>query len=124
MKYSSAEDRLNPVPPEGADETTLGGYAAIHGRAAAFEGADGEPYTVGIETDASDDAEAPVAAYLVFLRWSQNGSAIMGHVETGDLVAASTEAEARARLEALPLDEVRRLLDDAVARRRAEQADA
>jgi hypothetical protein len=124
MKYSSAEDRLNPVPPEGADETTLGGYAAIHGRAAAFEGADGEPYTVGIETDASDDAGAPVAGYLVFLRWSRNGSAIMGHVETGDLVAAPSEAEARARLEALPLDEVRRLLDETVARRRAEQADA
>jgi hypothetical protein len=124
MKYSSAEDRLNPVPPEGADESTLGGYAAIHGRAAAFEGADGEPYTVGIETDAPDEAGGPVAGYLVFLRWSRNGSAIMGHVETGDLVAAPTEAEARARLEALPLDEVRRLLDETVARRRAEQADA
>jgi hypothetical protein len=123
MKYSSAEDRLNPVPPEDADETTLGGYAAVHGRAAAFEAADGDPYTVGLETEETGDPDAPVAGYLVFLRWSREGSAIMGHLETEDLVAAGSEAEARARLDALPLREVRRLLDETIARKRAEQAD-
>lgn len=120
MKYASAEDRLNPVPPEDADETTLGGYTAVHGRAAAFEGSDGEPYTAAVETDASDDPDRPVAGYLVFVRWAQTGTAIMGHLETGDLVAARTEDEARAALEALPLREVRALLDEAIARKRAE----
>lgn len=122
MKYASAEDRLNPVAPAGADEGTLGGYTAVHGRAAAFQGADGEPYTVAVETDATDDDALPYAGYLVFIRWAQTGSAIMGHLESGDLVSARTEDEARALLEALPLHQVRALLDEAIARRRA-QAD-
>jgi hypothetical protein len=115
MKYASAEDRLNPITPDDADETTLGGYMAVHGRAAAFEGADGDPYTVGIETDAGDDPAAGVAAYLVFIRWSRAGSAIMGHTATDDLLRAPTEAEARAALEALPLRAVRALLDATIA---------
>lgn len=119
MKYASAEDRLNPVAPPDADETTLGGYMAIHGRAAAFEAGDGEPYTVGVETDATGDDALPYTGYLVFIRWAQTGTAIMGHLETGDLVSARSEEEARALLEALPLTEVRALLDEAIARRRA-----
>ena len=122
MKYASAEDRLNPEPPEDADESTLGGYTAVHGRAAAFEGSDGEPYTAGVETDASGDEALPVAGYLVFIRWAQTGSAIMGHLETGDLVLARTDDEARAALQAMTLHEVRALLDEAIARRRI-QAD-
>lgn len=119
MKYASAEDRLNPVAPADADETTLGGYMAVHGRAAAFEAADGEPYTVGIETEATGDDALPYAGYLVFIRWAQTGTAIMGHMESGDLIAARSEPEARALLEALPLAEVRALLDDAITRRHA-----
>ena len=124
MKYASAEDRLNPVPPEDADETTLGGYTAVHGRAAAFEAGDGEPYTAAVETDASDDPELPFTGYLVFIRWAQTGTAIMGHLETGDLVKARTEEEARAALDALPLAEVRALLDETIAHKRAEAEDA
>ena len=120
MKYASAEDRLNPVAPADADEATLGGYTAVHGRAVALTGADGEPYTVGIETDEGGDGDAPVAGYLVFIRWAATGSAIMGHVATDDLVHAADEAAARARLEALPLAEVRRILDDTI-RRAAEE---
>ena len=104
-------------------DDTLGGYQAVHGRAAAFEGCDGEPYTAAVETDASDDPEAPWAAYFVFVRWAQSGTAIMGHAESGDLVTAATEEEARAALEALPLAQVRELLDETI-RRRAADADA
>jgi hypothetical protein len=122
MKYESAEDRLNPVTPPGVDDTTLGGYATVHGRAAAFEGSDGQPYTAAVETDASDDPARPWAAYLVFVRWAQTGSAIMGHLETGDLTTAATEDEARAELEALPLHTVRQILDDTIRARREEAA--
>lgn len=118
MYFRGSEDRLNPVTPPGADDTTLGGYTAVHGRAAAFEGADGEPYTVAVETERGEDPEAPWAAYLVFLRWSQTGSAVMGHLETGDLARGASEAEARAVLEALPLSRVRALLDEAIRARR------
>ena len=117
MKYASAEDRLNPVTPEGVTDETLGGYQAVHGRAAAFTGCDGEPYTVAVETDESDETPS---AYLVFVRWAQTGTAVMGHLETGDLVTAATPGEARAALEALPLGRVREILDETIRRRAAE----
>jgi hypothetical protein len=123
MRYSGAEDRLNPIAPDGVTDDTLGGYTAVHGRAAAFEGCDGEPYTVAVETDATDDPAAPFAAYLVFVRWARTGTAVMGHLETGDLVAAPTEAAARDALERLPLAEVRALLDETIRRRRSEEED-
>lgn len=124
MRYRNAEDRLNPIAPEGVDDTTLGGYPAIHGRSPAFEGSDGQPYTVAVETEPSERAEAPWVAYLVFVRWAESGTAIMGHLETGDLVEAESEAAARARLEALPLAEVKRLLDETIARKANEPDDS
>jgi hypothetical protein len=124
MKYASAEDRLNPVTPEGVSDATLGGYQAVHGRAAAFEGCDGEPYTAAVDTDESGDPAAPFTAYLVFVRWAQTGTAVMGHLETGDLAAAASEDEARAALEALPLARVREILDETIRARAARDADA
>lgn len=117
MFFRGSEDRLNPITPEGVDDTTLGGYPAVHGRAPAFEGVDGQPYTVAVETDSTDDPEEPWAAYLVFLRWSQTGSAVMGHLETADLAWGRTEAEARNVLEALPLARVREILDATIRAR-------
>jgi hypothetical protein len=111
------EDRLNPIAPTDADESTLGGYATVHGRAAAFEGNDGLPYTAAIETEPSGGLDGTWAAYLVFVRWAADSTAIMGHLETDDLVHANSEAEARAGLESLPLTEVKRLLDEAILRR-------
>lgn len=118
MTYGSAEDRLNPVTPEGTDDSTIGGYAKVHGRSAAFEGADGEPYTVAVETEETGDVAEPWVAYLVFVRWAQTGSAIMGHLETGDLAAGETEADARAALEEMPLSEARAILDETIQARR------
>jgi hypothetical protein len=123
MRYPGAEDRLNPVTPQGVTDDTLGGYLRVHGRAAAFQGYDGEPYTAAVETDDTGDAERPHAAYLVFIRWAQTGTAVMGHLETGDLVAAATEEEAREALERLSLAEVRALLDDTIRARRGEDGE-
>ena len=117
MKYASAEDRLNPVTPPDVTDETLGGYQTVHGRAAAFEGCDGEPYTAAVETDESGDPAAPYSAYLVFIRWAQTGTAIMGHLETDDLVTAASEDEARAALDALPLARVREVLDETIRAR-------
>lgn len=123
VQYKNAEDRLNPIAPPGVDDTTLGGYQAVHGRAAAFEGSDGQPYTVAIETEQSGAGPRPWAGYLVFVRWSQTGSAVMGHVETGDLAAGDSEAEVLAQLKALPLPLVKEILDQAIQRSRHEAAD-
>lgn len=119
MRYQGAEDRLNPVAPADADETTLGGYPRVHGRAAAFEGVDGRPYTAAVETEAAEDGGS-WHGYLVFLRWADTGTAVMGHFETGDLVDGATEAEARAALEAFPLTRVKQVLDDTIRRKQHE----
>ena len=121
MRYSGSEDRLNPQTPEGVTDETLGGYARVHGRAAAFQGCDGEPYTAAVEIDETGDPETPWAAYLVFVRWAQTGTAVMGHLETGDLVAAHSEDAAREALEGLPLAAVRTLLDETIRRKRSEE---
>jgi hypothetical protein len=119
MSHRSSEDRLNPVPPEGVEDTTLGGYPAVHGRAPAFEAGDGEAYTAAIETE-WQESEGRFAAYLVFLRWAGSGNAIMGHLETEDLAHAAEEAAARSRLEDLPLAEVQAILGRTIERKRAE----
>jgi hypothetical protein len=113
------EDRLNPVAPEGVDDSTLGGYPAVHGRAPSFEGSDGSPYSVAVETDRLEDGAW--AAYLIFLRWAETGSAIMGHLETGDLARAATAEGAKAILDQLPLPRVKEILEEAIAARREEE---
>ncbi len=116
MFPSSAEDRLNPISADAADESTLGGYVAVHGRAAAFTGADGQPYTVGVEVEAPADADSGWAGYLIFLRWAATGSAVMGHAETGDLVTGDSEEAVRTALEGLPLWRVKEILEDEIRR--------
>lgn len=115
MLYSSKEDRLNPVAPGDADETTLGGYIAIHGRAPGFDASDGSPYTAAVENEELEGGKW--AGYLIFLRWADHGSAIMGHLETDDLVTADSAEEARGMLERLPLTKVKEILEETIASR-------
>lgn len=119
MRFSNSEDRLNPIAPEGTDESTLGGYPRVHGRAAAFEGSDAQPYTAAIETE-QDPESGRWVAYLIFLRWAESGTAIMGHLETGDLAEGESQAEAQAALEEWPLTRVKQLLDEEIRRRAAD----
>lgn len=103
------------LPPDHArgDERTLGGYAAVHARPAAFEGADGMAYSVEIMTDATGDAARPFGAYLLFPRWRRIGaSGVEGHVETEFVRWGASEAEARAAAEAMDLGEAKDLLDE------------
>ncbi|CAN5756175.1 hypothetical protein BH23GEM6_BH23GEM6_27780 [soil metagenome] len=123
MRYSSSEDRLNPIAPEGADESTLGGYASVHGRAPAFEGRDGEPYTAALETEQME-GQPRWAAYLIFLRWARSGTAIMGHLETDDLAFGDTADAARGALEAFSLTRVKALLDEEILRRARDGSEA
>lgn len=72
------------LPPDytRGDETTVGGYAAVHGRPAAFDGPDGAAYSVDILADDSGDPSAPWGAYLFFVRWTAGTPALAGHVES------------------------------------------
>lgn len=100
------------------DPNTLGGYAAVHDRPAAFEGSDGFSYSVEIlaDEDRATSAE-PWGAYLFFVRWARIGSsAPEGHLESAVLAHGSTEHEARDRVGAMPLSDVKRILDELIAR--------
>jgi hypothetical protein len=117
MYFRSMEDRLNPIAPTDADESTLSGYMAIHGRSPGFTGRDEMPYTVAVEAERSEETEGDWVAYLVFLRWAENSTAIMGHLDSGDLSSGPTEEEARRAVGRLTLVEVKQLLDEAIDRR-------
>lgn len=95
-------------------DATLGGYLHEHQRPPAFEGTDGDSYTVEIVVDRPDEDEGSWCGYLFFLRW--RGSEPVGHVESDFLSEAKTEAEARRPLERLTLHEVKDVLDELVAR--------
>jgi hypothetical protein len=108
------------------DDTTLGGYFRVHDRPPAFEGSDGHPYTVSVETEKTANLVAPYAGFLVFPRWAQTGVGIVGHVETGTLVESTTEEEATESMGRLTLHDVQDLLERAIVRRgglEAEESD-
>lgn len=101
-------------------DLTLGGYVAKHDRVPAFEGADGQPYTVDVDVvEEHDDPGLPFVAFFVFIRWAATGAGIMDHVESGDIARGATEQEARAAAMERTLYEIRADLDAAIARRRA-----
>jgi len=104
---------------EGPDpDATFLGYVATHDRVPAFEGSDGQPYTVDIDTEETGDPERPWAAFLVFVRWAETGAGIMGHVTSGDVAFGATEDDARTAALDLTLYRLKAELDQAIDRRR------
>ena len=109
---------LSDAEASAAPDVTLGGYIGLHDRPPAFEGADGQPYTVAVDVEESQDEEHRCAAFLVFLRWADTGAGIMDHLESGDVAHGATEEEARLAALALSLYEVKAELDAAIERRK------
>lgn len=111
---------LSPDPSAG-DVDTIGGYAAVHGRPAAFEGSDGLSYSVELCSDTTGDPARPVGAYLLFLRWKRVGEqGVSGHLESGFVAWGDTGGAALAALGAWPLAEVRAELERLIAAARAD----
>lgn len=107
--------RFLPPDPSKGDERTIGGYMAVHARPAAFQGSDGMSYSVAIETDRTGDAGRPVGAYFLFVRWRRlGGQGVEGHLETPFLGWGATAGEAVAALGAMPLAEVKAILEDLI----------
>lgn len=103
-------------PGTRAEDSTLGGYFAVHDRPPAYDGPDGHPYTVSLEVEKTSNLRAPYAGYLVFPRWATTGVGIVGHVETPTLCEAATTDEALRWLGELTLLEAQQLLAEAIAR--------
>ena len=107
-----------PADHSRGDANTIGGYAAVHDRPAAFEGADGYSYSVELLTDETGDAAAPWGGFVLFVRWARVGAqSPEGHLESDFLVTAGDERGARAALGALSLERVKQALDVLVADR-------
>ena len=107
-----------PADHSRGDTNTIGGYAAVHGRPAAFEGTDGFSYSVEIVTAETGHDEHPWGAYLLFVQWSRIGAASpAGHLETDFLAESDTEQDAHAVVAALSLSQVRGVLHALIAGR-------
>jgi len=103
-----------PDDIHGTDDATLGGYFEKHDRPPAFEGVDGQPYTVSIEVDRTADLRAPFEGYLVFPRWAETGLGIVGHVETPILWTGTSRRAVVEQAGDVPLLRVKELLDAAI----------
>ena len=101
-----------PPNPDAGDESTLAGYAAVHGRPAAFDGPDGAPYSVDIATAETGDRDRPIGAFLLFLRWRRMGApGVEAHIESEFLAYDATAEGARRAVGNLSLHDVKALLD-------------
>lgn len=102
-----------------ARDLTFAGYVTTHDRVPAFEGSDGQPYTVDIDTEETGDPERPWAGFLVFVRWAATGAGIMGHVMSEDVVWGDSEQDAREKALDLTLYELKSELDRSIERHRS-----
>ena len=108
------------LPPEydKGDESTVGGYAAVHSRPAALEGRDGMSYSLDLLSDSTGEAARPFGAYLIFVQWSRMGAQkAEGHLETDFLAWGATAGEAERALGAMLLVDAQRALDALIAAR-------
>ena len=104
--------RFLPADHSKGDERTIGGYAAVHARPAAFEGRDGYSYSVEILTDRIDDPSAPIGAFFLFVQWKRFGEqGVEGHLESPFLARGADVADAKTALGAMTVEEVQRHLD-------------
>lgn len=101
-------------------EFTLGGYMALHDRAPAFTGLDNRAYSVALWVEDDADDRGRHAGALLFVRWSPDGANPDGHYETEWLVHGTTVDEARERLGAFSLYDVKAMLDELITAGRAE----
>ena len=107
-----------PADHSRGDANTIGGYASVHGRPAAFEGTDGLSYSVEIVATQTGNPSSPWGAYLLFVQWARIGSTSpSGHLESDYLAESDSEADARAMVGELSLNQVRGVLHALIAER-------
>jgi hypothetical protein len=110
--------RYRPPDHSKGDESTIGGYTAVHDRPAAFEGSDGYSYSVEMMVEPTGDPSGVWGAFFLFVKWARLGAqSPEGHLETEYLLTAASAADAAAAIGETPLDEVKLLLDRLIAQR-------
>lgn len=122
--------RFLPADHAKGDERTIGGYAAVHARPAAFEGRDGFSYSVEILADRGDDTAAqigaaPFGAFFLFVQWKRFGEqGVEGHLESPFLAHGADVEAAKTALGAMAVDEVQRHLDSLIVEREEAEREA
>lgn len=112
-----------PPDPSKGDDSTVGGYAAVHARPAALEGRDGFSYSLEILSDSTGDSSKPHGAYLMFVQWSRLGAQkVEGHLESEFLTFAGSAADAEALLGTMKLADAQRVLDGLLRARDGESS--
>lgn len=112
--------RFLPADHSKGDERTIGGYAAVHARPAAFEGRDGWSYSVEILSDRVDDARGAYGAFFLFVQWKRFGEqGVGGHLESDFLAYGADAAAAKAALGMMPVELVQYALDVLIRAREA-----
>ncbi|HEY4307238.1 MAG TPA: hypothetical protein VGM82_22395 [Gemmatimonadaceae bacterium] len=110
--------RYRPPDPSKGDESTIGGYTAVHDRPAAFEGSDGFSYSVEMMVESTGDPSGTWGAFFLFVKWARLGAqSPEGHLETEFLLTAASEEDAAEAIGETPLTEVKLLLDRLIAQR-------
>lgn len=97
-------------------DATLGGYFKLHSRPPAFGGSDGKAYSVAIYVDDQPDEQGRFGGALLFVCWGADGERPVGHLETDYLIFGQSREEVEAKLGELTLHEVKRKLEEAIAR--------
>lgn len=108
--------RFLPANHDAGDANTIGGYRAVHSRPAAFEGRDGESYSVEIAADEVRDPRGRFGAYLLFVHWRRGDPVASGHLETDYIAFGESEDSARDTLGAMLLKDVKSALDELITR--------
>jgi len=107
-----------PADHSKGNERTIGGYAAVHARPAAFDGRDGCSYSVELLADRTGDAARPWGAFLLFVQWKRMGEqGVSGHLESDFLAWGEDREAALAALGAMDVDEVQARLDALIVAR-------
>ncbi len=106
------------MPETTAPDGTLGGYWEKHTRPPAFGGSDGAMYSVEIYIGDDLPGDEPFAAALLFVRWSDDGTQPVSHLETEYLAFGAKRAEVKAALQSLTLVQVKEHLEQLIERRR------
>ncbi|HEY6830642.1 MAG TPA: hypothetical protein VI259_27535, partial [Gemmatimonadaceae bacterium] len=91
--------RFRPADHSKGDESTIGGYAAVHDRPAAFEGSDGFSYSVELVAEETPGERERWAAFILFVKWARLGAQTPeGHLESAYLVTGASERDVIERL--------------------------
>ena len=115
---SPSHAHYRPPDHSKGDESTIGGYAAVHDRPAAFEGSDGFSYSVELMTEETGDTNAPWAGFFLFVKWARLGAQTPeGHLESDYLARGPAEADALRMLGLTPLEDVKAILEALIAQR-------